>query len=384
MHAGTKLPSRQRRIVLLVLFLLAIWVGVGATERLAARYAPEPARVPPPIAVETLEIQPRLWVTTRRYTGTVEAEQEAVLAARISANVVEVLSREGMRVDSGHVLVRLDDEELRHEAERLAAVAERIEAELRLARRTLSRQEDLHRQKLIADQLLDEARQRVDVLQAQTSETEASLAALRTRIGYAQLLAPFSGVVQQRHAQAGEFVPAGSPLVTLVAVDAMRAVFHVPQVDAAHIEEGMPVKLTIPAMRGEAAVAWEARVDHVYPALDPRTRNASIDVLLPESVTDVRPGMAARAEVEISRHSQTLLVPVHALRQSGEHTVILLAEEGFAREHRIETGFQQQGLVEVRQGLESGAQVILGADRRISDGSPVSLVTPVRTERDPG
>jgi hypothetical protein len=124
---------------------------------------------------------------------------------------------------------------------------------------------------------LDDARQRVDTLEAQVRENEAALGVLRRRLSYAEERAPFDGVVQRVHAHEGEFAATGQPLVELVALDGLKAVVQVPQVDAPFLRPGLPVRLEIQAL----AQSWQAEVDRVHPALDAGSRSATVAAFFP-------------------------------------------------------------------------------------------------------
>ncbi|QKT03950.1 efflux RND transporter periplasmic adaptor subunit [Ectothiorhodospiraceae bacterium 2226] len=359
--------SRAQRIGAgALLLLLALWVGLAAAQRIGDRLDPVPARERPPLAVEVVAVQSRPLSVQRHYSGSVESDVRAVISARVAGQVAEVAHREGARVRQGEPLVRLDDTELRHELARLEAVAERLAAELRHARQELTREEDLYRRDMTPERVRDEARRGVTVLEGQARENQAALAAARTRLAYTVEHAPFDAVVQTLHAQPGEFAGAGRALIELVATEPLKAVFAVPQRDAAALQAGSRVELTVPALDG----TWPARVDRVYPALDAATRSATAAALFLEAPPGLRPGMAVTARVELES-VDALAVPAQAVHGSAGDAWVYIVEDEVAHRRGVVTGPTRDGLTWIREGVEPGARIIVTADPRLRDGEAV-------------
>ncbi|ACL71402.1 efflux transporter, RND family, MFP subunit [Thioalkalivibrio sulfidiphilus HL-EbGr7] len=362
-----RLSWPQRLIVTVVLVLLAVWIGLAGAERLSARFDPEPARAVPPPAVETLVVSEETAVVERVYRGSVESEGRARISARLTAQILQIPHREGALVRRGDVLARLDDEEIRRDAARLEAVADRLEGERATARREAARQEDLFRRNLTPERSLDDARQRVSTLEAQIRENAAALGLVQRRLTYAEERAPFDAQVQRVHASEGELAAAGQPLVELVALSSLKAVVQVPQVDARRLRPGMTVRLEVPAL----SRIWPARVDRVYPALDAGSRNATFAAFFPEDADGVRPGMAVQAHIALDHIEGAVRLPAQAVLGEGPERRVYVLEDGRARERLVQVAVARAGEYLITAGLEAGEQVIVTADPRLGDGLPV-------------
>lgn len=362
-----RLSLSQRLLGLLVLVLLLIALGFAVSQRLAERLDPEPSQAAPPPTVQVQHVAMEPFVELRAYRGSVEAETQTTVSARISATVLEIPYREGTTVEPGQVLVRLDDEELRKELERLNAIASRLEGELSLARREQARQEDLYQRQHTPEHLLDEARQRVKSLTAQLRENQATIALARIRLSYTEERAPFAGIISRVNVHEGELATAGRALIELVAIDRMKAVLSVPQSDAAMLAQGQSVELEVGALDKR----WQGTVDRLYPTLDPTTRNTAIAVFFPISANGLRPGMTVHGHVELARYPKAVRVPVHAVYHDAQHSWVFLLEDGEAHRRQVETGQSRGGLVHVLKGLEEGELLITTADPRLVDGLKV-------------
>jgi multidrug efflux pump subunit AcrA (membrane-fusion protein) len=153
-------------------------------------------------------------------SGYVTPRERATIAAKITGRVAEMLVEEGMKVEKGQVLARLDDAEARaalRAAEAQRDVARKALAELAVnladAERTLRRVEDLRRKEVAAEQDLDTARAAVDALKArielareQVRSAEAGIAVAEEYLKNCVVRAPFAGVAVSKDAQVGEMV----------------------------------------------------------------------------------------------------------------------------------------------------------------------------------
>lgn len=327
--------------------------------------APAPERV---FAVRTEAVAPGLYERTRRYVGTVEAVQRAVVASRIAAPVASIARREGERVDEGDLLVRLDSEELELDAARLAAAKRRIRADLDYWRERLQEDRALVEKGTISHRTFADTERRVATLKASLDETDRALATAATRRGYAELRAPFRGRVQRVHRERGEMTAPGTPLVELVAEAPLKAVFPVPARDLDELRAGQPLYLR----RGDKVV--QGQVKRIYPALQQPTRTGFVEADWPaEAGMPVRPGMAVEAEVVLETATDAVTVPQHAvMRQNGTDGVFLRADER-AVWRPVATGSRAGDRIRILRGLAGGEMVIVTPYPGLRDGSPIQV-----------
>ncbi len=353
---------RQRTALILLGGLLSV-VAVVAGLRLQERMQPPPMQVRPPLAVKSIILEPRTFVLTRRYTGSIEAEQRVVLSAQLTASVTAVPHREGVQVRAGDLLVRLDQSEQAQEIQRLNAAGERIKADLAFWRGQRARDETLFRDRVIPERAVEETRRTVAGLVASLRENQHALETAYTRRGYAEVRAPFDGVVQKVHVLPGELAVPGKPLLEVVAAEPLKAVVPVPQTDLADLHPGLAAHITVSAAEG----AWEGRVDRVYPALDKATRSATLEMFLPKGLPALRPGMVATVDVRLVRREGVLTVPRQAVQERGEASGVFVVEEDRARWRTVTVGPAQGGVVLIEQGLQPGERVIVTPDPGLTD-----------------
>ena len=362
-----RLSSRQKRIAALVLILVTVWVGWALVGVLRERLAPDESEAAPPLAVASEVVVAVPFAVERRWRGSVDVDERALISARVTAEVIELPHREGAHVTTGDVLFRLDDEELQGERRRLGAVIERIEHELAGARRDFDRQQTLIERELATQKSLDDAHQRVNMLSAQLSEARASHDLLLTRLGYTLGKAPFSGRVQRLHVSLGELAAAGKPVLELVADTGFKAVAAVAQADISWLEPGLAVRLEVPALDR----SFEAAIDRVYPALDQATRNATVAALFPDADGTLQPGMAVVLHARIAEHDAAITVPAQAVAGRPGEAFVYVFENDTAHRRAVVTGPRSGGRMLIVRGLREGETVITSADPRLADGLPV-------------
>lgn len=357
------LSARQLFGTAAVIALVA-WIGWAGLQKYRETVDPEPVRAASPIPVRVETVTPGPFSAERNWRGSIDVDERATLSAQVTATVVELPVREGDRVAAGDRVYRLDDAEQRAELARLEAVIERISGELENARRELTRQRELFARELTPEKLLDDSAQRVDSLSAQLREAEANRTLVQTRLDYTTGVAPFSGSIQRLHVQRGELARAGSPVIELVADDALKAVAQVAQKDIRHIRPEMAVTVVVPALDRE----WKGQVDRIYPALDKATRNATISILLPEQAAGVRVGMAAVVHARLGAWDAALTLPAQAVHGEYGANWIFVRDGDRAQRRSIRAGARHDGRVHIEAGLEKGEQVIVTADPRLKDG----------------
>jgi RND family efflux transporter MFP subunit len=317
---------------------LVVLVAVACGRHEAARSAAEPAG--PAREVRTEAVVRSGSVGELAVPGVVQARRRAALSARTPASVVELPYQEGQWVKAGDVVVRLDDA-----ANRASAAA--AEAGLKAARADLDRTRSLLAKGAATPRELEQ-------MTAAASAAEALLTAARDALSYSALRAPFAGRVAARHANLGDVVSPGSPLVEIEGEGGLELKAAVESTVAATLRPGARLKAQVD---GQTA-ALDATVSAIAPAGDPTTHRFELKAELP-AAPGLRAGLFARLLVPGVAAEPTLLVPAAAVFERGGLTGVFVAADGKARLRWIAPGARAGERMEVRAGLEAGERVVL-------------------------
>ena len=222
-----------------------------------------------------------------------------------------------------------------------------------------------------ADLVAAKAKQRV---------AEADLAKAKTMIGYAELRAPFSGVVTQRAVDKGQFVggEAAKPLLVVDRTDKLRVVVDVPELDAPLVtvgENGDVVTLKVQSLGGREFMGKVSRTGWSYDEANHSLRT-EIDIANTDGV--LRSGMYASASILLEQRGDVLTLPLAAIVREGNGVFCCLVVEGKIERKQLELGLRSGDDVEIVSGLNATDNVVLARAAGLRVGQEVSLIEPAK------
>ncbi len=344
-----------------------------------------------PVNVQFITSERSEWPVTTDAVGSVRARTTAVLSSRVMGYVREVRVNAGDRVNANQTLIVLDSRDLdlsyrqaqaardesrdaQTEATNAMAAAK---ANLDLAQATFRRMKELDDKRSISNQEFDEASARLKAAQAaydiasskrvqiesHIRQAEEGVHAAEVMRGYAEIHAPFAGVITERHAEPGILATPGLPMLTVEQGRAYRLEVTAEESLAPRVRLGQKVQVTIDAL----ARSFEAPVSEIVPAVDPASRAFLVKIDLP-AMKDVKSGLYGRARFTTGSR-EAVSVPAEAVRRNGQIESVLVADNGIARMRLITTGETVEGRTEVLTGLRPGETIVRATD--VSDGARV-------------
>ncbi len=343
----------------------------------------------PAVPVEVAELEYGPLEQRRTFSGTLSPRAEASVAPKISGRIERMAVNLGDVVLRGQVIAELDDDEAQQtvaEAEAELAVADANLAEansaLGTALRDYERVQTLQQRGIASESELDvalaarEARQaELAVAQAQLRRSEAALAAARIRLGYTQVQATWADddserVVAERFVDAGDTVGANTALIRVVQLDPLDAIIFVTERDYARMSLGQTATLQTDAF---PAQSFEARVVRLAPVFRQASRQARVELEVPNPDQRLKPGMFARVTVVLDRIEEATIVPTSALlTREGQTGVFMVGEDKIAHFRPVEVGIRTIDRAAVAgEGLE-GRVVTLG-QQLVEDGGNVTI-----------
>lgn len=343
---------------------------------------------PAPVQVAAVERGP---IALRRtFSGTLEASARFVVAPKVGGRLLRLAVDLADPVRRGQVVAELDGAELeqdvaRARAELAVARANLAEARsgLEIADRALKRARTLRERGVASEMQLDAAiaeqlagRAAVEVARARLERAEAELEAARIRLGYTTVAALWAGgsderVVAERFVDEGDMVAANAPLLSIVELDPITAVIHATERDYARLRPGQRVELTTDAHPGEVFAGEVARI---APVFDTASRQARVEVTVPNPGHRLKPGMFVRARAVLERVDEATIVPVAALvTRDGRRAVFVVSPDGATVSLRpVEVGIRDEGRVQVTGDGIEGRVVVLG-QQLLGDGSAIAI-----------
>jgi RND family efflux transporter MFP subunit len=316
-----------------------------------------PGGGPPVAVVETAAVEKGSIAREIELSGVVEPIRTVSVNSQLATTVSAVYAEEGDRVSSGAVLARLEDAEL-------TANLESARAALEAARAAFERAEQLREREVIT--LPEYERDRTALAAAEAAHRQ-----LRTRVGYATIRSPITGVVTAKHVEAGDVVGPQTPLFEVADISTLVAPIGVSELDVGQLEAGDTVTVSLDAFPDRPL---RGRIRRVFPSAEPTTRLVTVEVAL-EAGSQARPGYLARVQLRFDARDDVLLVPASAILSgsAGEESTFVV-EDGKAFRREVESGLVSQGRVEVVRGLKVGETVVVEGGSSLREGTQVRNV----------
>ncbi len=316
-------------------------------------------------------------------TGTLEARVKTTLSSRIQERLAEVLVDQGDPVKAGQLLARLDDGELKRQAEvaeatlaSAKATAERVrvdEARARAveqqARQNHNRIFDLVATKVSSQADLDKAIEQLsvgesDLKRAQAAITEAesqvftaekNLAYQRERLSDTRILSPYDGLIVRRDRDPGGVVVPGASILQLISTNELWISAWVDETAMARLATGQVARVIF---RSEPARSFRGEVARLGREADRETREFIVDVSLKELPAKWSIGQRAEVYVETARKPSALVIPKPFLVWRSGKAGVFVAASGKARWRDVTLGLEGGENVEVLEGLKEGEPLL--------------------------
>ena len=394
--------------VILALAVLAGlgWLGTQIYVRVqeAQKQAGGEQRSTPAVAVAIAPVARSTVLDMGMFSGTLSPKSRFEVAPKVAGRIKQLLVNIGDPVKKDQLIALLDDDELKQQVEQARAELEMARANvedtrsaIEVARSTVdvARKEfdrltvlkqkgiasaadlDVAEAKLRAGEAnfkASEAKERV--AQAQINQRDAALRAAEIRLSYTQVHASWqekgdSRVVGERFADEGALLKANDPIVSVLDEDVMIAVVHVIERDYPKVQVGQEAQVMTDAYAGRT---FTGKVVRIAPLLRESSRQARLEIEVPNPQRLLHAGMFVRAQIEFARHENATVVPVAALVKRGGDQGVFLAdvEKNKARFVPVTVGIISAQQAEITAPALSGQVVVLG-QHLLENGSDIVL-----------
>jgi membrane fusion protein (multidrug efflux system) len=315
-----------------------------------------------------------------RLSGILEADREVRLSAESSGRVVVMGAQALDAVTKGQILLEIDPIPAEIAVRQAQAQVDRTESELALATAQSRRSTSLAEREVLSQSEIDSTKSRLGVARAALASARAQLDRALDDRAKRTIRAPFSGVLRSFQPQEGEFVRIGQEVGELVSLDMLTLEVGLTDRDIAWVPQGSKAEIFVEAMPDRV---FEGVAQRIARAANADNRKFPVEIEVPNSNRNLRPGMVAQARIELARSTRILAIPREAvLSQLGVSSVFLSEDEpdtDLQRLRQIPIRVRpvpfRATLVEVVSGLEPGQRIATSDLRQLSDNELVSLDT---------
>jgi membrane fusion protein (multidrug efflux system) len=329
----------------------------------------------PPQTVSTVAAAMQEWQPQIEAVGSLRAVNGADLAFEVSGIVKELHFKSGDDVAAGDILVtlRADDD---------VAKLEALQATAALSEIVHQRDQEQFKIKAVSQATLDTDAANLKNAKAQVTEQQAVVAKKTLR-------APFAGHLGVRVVDIGQYISAGTTVVTLQALDPIYADFFLPQqaLNQIRLEQAVTIKIdTYPDQD------FAGTITAINPKVDPATRNVQVRATLRNPDRRLLPGMYASVNVAAGGKQRYITLPQTAVTYTpyGE-TVYVVDDKGqdpqghpqlIARQIFVTAGLKRGDQVAILSGVEEGQTVVTAGQMKLRNGSPLVIDNTIRPTAD--
>ncbi len=346
---------RQKTPCACLLLAAALLTGCGDQQTPTANPADRERAQDHLVTVHTAERAPVSGQHER--PGSLRFRRLVRIFSQEEGRVTELAVFEGDEVETGQLLVALDDDLLRAELDKTRATKEQ-------EKRDLERLESLRARRAVAED---------ELAQAETSllVAEAEERLLETRLAFTRIRAPFAGVVTERLVEPGDFVTKNSHLLTVADPSSLVAEVYASELILPHIAVGDPAAVRIDAL---GASQFDGKILRIHPALNRTSRQGIVEIVLDPVPEGARAGQFVRARLETAA-VERLLIPFRALaRDRGGEFVWLVDGEGKAARRSVRSGLRIADRIEILDGLAPGERIVTRGFLGLTEGKAVKIV----------
>ena len=376
---GGRSPGPRRMVVALmvvVLFVALIVGGVFGWQAIAGsffkKFMEQAAAAPQ--TVSTVTAAKTAWQAQVRAIGSLRAVRGADLSAQAPGVVDSIEFDSGNDVPAGKILLKLRPNDDYAKLDQLEAAAE-------LAGQTLKRDQEQFAAQAVSQAVIDTD---VSTLKAARAQVVAQRALIDEKI----VKAPFAGRLGIRQIDLGQYLAAGTTVVTLQALDPILIDFYVPQQALKDVHPGQQVSANVDTFPG---VDFPGVIESINSKVDPASRNVQVRASFKNADHRLVPGMFASVAIDAGAARSEITLPLTAITYNPYGNTVFVVEHGTSggkprdtvQQRFVKLGETRGDQVAVLSGVEPGDVVVSAGQMKLRNGTAIAINNAVQPTDEP-
>lgn len=290
--------------------------------------------------VDAVIVSPSLLINEISVNGSLMAYDEVELKNEVAGRVVKLNLPEGKFVKKGTLLVKLFDDDLQ-------ANLNKLQAQLAVQEQIQKRQSELLKVNGISHNDYDQT-----VIQVNSIKAEIDVQ--RTLIRKTEVLAPFDGVIGLRNISVGAVVTPSTMLAIIRTNNKLKLDFYIPEKYSSEIRAGLKVKFTL----SNNDKLYDAVVMATEEGISADSRNLKVRAIVNNASKELLPGAFATVHLRLGEDKQAMMIPTQSIIPDENEKTVIVARNGLASIATVKTGIRQSSKIEITEGLQPGDTVI--------------------------
>ena len=300
------------------------------------------------VLISMIEIKPEKFDHFVEIQANIKTRQNVLLYPEFTGSLKKIYVKEGQRVKKGSLLAQIDDAGLKNQLEQL-------QIQVELSKTTYDRIQRLWKQNIGSEMQLLQAKANYE---AQLKSIEQ----LKKQLQRTQILAPFSGTIDEIVANTGaNLIPGQTPVMRIVNLKEMYTEANVPERYLSQIKVGTAATVNIPMLNRE----YSTSIRQTGNFINPNNRSFRVETSLPNPDEMIIPNLTCKLKINDYTNPEALMVPLRVIREdaSGKKYIFKLKSDGKKQVYLTEQVFIQLGKkgldkIEVLDGIQAGDLIV--------------------------
>lgn len=381
----TERKPRPVRKIMLWVFLVALLAFIGFRIYQSLGRANK-AKVPPATlmqlkSTEMFAVTPSSFEQTLPLSGALTPYTQAIVSARASGEVAQVLLREGQFVKKGQVLARLVGTTYQAQYQQAVSNVTSAQSSLALAKKDYDNNAQLVKEGFIAPMALQKLEVSLAAANSQLNNAKEAQVIAQRALSETTIVAPVTGVIAVSKINTGDTVAIGSPLFTIVNTDRFELVAPISAEQIGTLQIGQEVQLTSAGI----AQPFVGRVDRINPAAQNGSRSYSVYIAVDNPSGTLKSGMFAQGNIVLNSRANAITIPATAIHQINDRKFVYVVRDGKLAEQDVVVGPRASDAidapVEITTGLAAGDNVVRMDMGVLKTGIDVKVLEPKTAEQ---
>lgn len=342
------------------------------------------------VPVEVMAVKRGDVKQTLHFNGDIKAEYKVKVFSKIPDRITQFYVDEGDKVSKGDVIVTVEATLLKQAVRRTEAGLAAAKAQLANVSAEYQRAERLYSENAMSKQQYDAVKTQYEAAQSQVDQAEAGLASTQSNLRDASITAPISGIIGERNYETGDMASPQLPLVTIVQTDNVKMVFDATEKELGQLKIDQPATVEVTSYPDNQFLG---KILKISPILDPITRLATIEILIPNTEAKLKPGMFAQAEVTIGLLQNKIIIPRYAALETttlqsiqGQDRVIkkyhvyVVNDSSKAEQRDLIVEYVNHNYIAVNSGIDVGEKIVISGQNKLLDSTIVDIIETEKEE----
>ena len=318
-------------------------------------------------------------------TGSVFGDEDVILYSKFSESVKNIFVRPGEYVKKDDVLIEQKNDIPKQSLESAKAALKTAQSQAELSKADFERMKELYSQKAISPQQFDQAKAQKETTEHTVEQAQSMFEQAKEQYENSFIKAPFNGTVAAVYVENNQTLTMGQPVIQLVSSSKMKSKINLTGDDIHNVKLGQTVQIKFPTIPDET---FSGKVEKINTAIDQMSKSLEVEITFLTKDDRIKSGMFGEFFIETKKITNGLVIPESSLipqteikvnRETGLQNTftkyfLFVIKDNKAVMTEVHTGISNDGLIEIKSGLNIGDSVVIVGQNIVKEGQTVNVI----------